>query len=194
MTVTTPETIAGHISAPVPLSFLHGRLRRFSGCFAGYRGERGQRGQPGYKGASGDPGDKGGRGKTGDKGDPGFPGVQGPKGPPGISASLNSWKTCAWKRVYPLQEYGLLKVYLFIHFFFLYPFTTSVADPGEGPMGPAPLTPPPPPIFLDQTEAQRAEKKFSGDRVPHLSRGLDDRPLLALLSQGLDPALLTLTG
>ena len=105
-----PETIAGHISAPVPLSFLNWRLRRFSGCFAGYRGERGQRGQPGFKGASGDPGDKGGRGKTGDKGDPGFPGVQGPKGPPGISASLNSWKTCAWKRVYPLQEYGLLKV------------------------------------------------------------------------------------
>ena len=100
----------GHISAPVPFSFLNWRLRRFSGCFTGYRGEKGQRGQPGFKGASGDPGDKGGRGKTGDKGDPGFPGVQGPKGPPGISASLNSWKTCAWKRVYPLQEYGLLKV------------------------------------------------------------------------------------
>ena len=162
-----PETIAGHISAPVPFSFLNWRLRRFSGCFAGYRGERGQRGQPGYKGASGDPGDKGGRGKTGDKGDPGFPGVQGPKGPPGISASLNSWKTCAWKRVYPLQEYGLLKVYLFIHCVFLYPFTTSVADPGEGPMGPA-LLPPPPPIFLDQTEARRAEKKFTGDRAPPL--------------------------
>ena len=46
---------------------------------------------------------------------------------------------------------------------FLYPFTTSVADPGERPMGPALL--PPPPIFLDQTEAQRAEKKFSGDSI-----------------------------
>ena len=52
---------------------------------------------------------------------------------------------------------------------FLYPFTTSVADPGEGPMGPALLPfPPPPPIFLDQTEARRAEKKFSGDRAPPL--------------------------
>ena len=65
-------------------------------------------------------------------------------------------------------------------------------------MGPALLTPPPPPIFLDQTEAQRAEKNFQETGSPHLSRGLDDRPpprpLLALLSQGLDPALLTLTG
>ena len=26
--------------------------------------------------------------------------------------------------------------------------------------------PPPPPLFLDQTEAQRAEKKFFGDRRP----------------------------
>ena len=31
-----------------------------------------------------------------------------------------------------------------------------VADPGEGPREPAP--PSPPPLFLDQTEARRAEK------------------------------------
>ena len=31
-----------------------------------------------------------------------------------------------------------------------------VMDPGEGPGGPAP----PPPIFLDQTEAQRAKNSF----------------------------------
>ena len=36
----------------------------------------------------------------------------------------------------------------------------AVADPGEGPGGPSlPL-----PLFLDQTEAQRAEKKCFGDR------------------------------
>ena len=46
-----------------------------------------------------------------------------------------------------------------------------MADPGEGPWGPAP---PPPPLFLDQTEARRAEKIFFGDRAsPHLSQGLD---------------------
>ena len=39
----------------------------------------------------------------------------------------------------------------------------SVADPGEGPGGPAP--PLPPPLFLDQTEARRAEKNFSGDKT-----------------------------
>ena len=31
----------------------------------------------------------------------------------------------------------------------------TVADPGERPRGPAPL-----PLFLDQTEARRAEKKL----------------------------------
>ena len=39
----------------------------------------------------------------------------------------------------------------------------SVADPGEGPGGPAP--PLPPSLFLDQTEARRAEKNFSGDKT-----------------------------
>ena len=51
----------------------------------------------------------------------------------------------------------------------------SVADPGEGPRGPAP-----PPPFLDQNE-----KKFFGDCPPPLPKGVDDPPL----SQGLDPPL-----
>ena len=37
-------------------------------------------------------------------------------------------------------------------------YSLSMADPGEGPKGPAPL--PPPPLFLDQNEARRAEKIF----------------------------------
>ena len=37
----------------------------------------------------------------------------------------------------------------------------SMADPGEGP---------------DQTETQRTEKHFFGDRPPPLSQGLDDQP------------------
>ena len=39
-----------------------------------------------------------------------------------------------------------------------------MADPGEGPA-------PPPPLFLDQTEARRAEKYFFGDQLtplPHI--------------------------
>ena len=39
---------------------------------------------------------------------------------------------------------------------------------GKGPGGP-------PPLFLDQTEDQRVEKKFFSDRPP-LSQGLDDHP------------------
>ena len=45
----------------------------------------------------------------------------------------------------------------------------SVADPGEGPGGP-----PPPPLILDQTEPQRAEKLFW--ETHPLSKGLDDFP------------------
>ena len=37
--------------------------------------------------------------------------------------------------------------------------------PGGGP-------PPPPPLFFDQNEAQRAKKKFFGDRSPPLSQGV----------------------
>ena len=46
--------------------------------------------------------------------------------------------------------------------------------------------PPPPNLFLDQTEARRAEKYVFGDQAP-FSKGLDDRcpPYL----KGLDPAL-----
>ena len=44
-----------------------------------------------------------------------------------------------------------------------------VADPEEGPGGPAS------PLFFDQNEVRRAEKNFFGDRAPHLSQGLDDR-------------------
>ena len=47
-----------------------------------------------------------------------------------------------------------------------------MADPGEGPGGPAP------PLVLDQTEAQRAEKMFletPSPPPPPLSKGLDDR-------------------
>ena len=55
----------------------------------------------------------------------------------------------------------------------------AVADPGEAP---------PPPLFLDQTETRKAEKKFGDCPPPPLSQGLDDYP--PLLSEGLDPRLL----
>ena len=58
----------------------------------------------------------------------------------------------------------------------------TVADPGEGPGGP----PTPPPLFLNQTEAQRAKKIFFKTR-PTLSQGVDDRALP--LSEGLHPPL-----
>ena len=51
-----------------------------------------------------------------------------------------------------------------------------MADPGEGPRGPAP----PPPLFLDQTEARGAEKHFFGDPPP---------PPSLSFSEGLDPPL-----
>ena len=47
----------------------------------------------------------------------------------------------------------------------------AVADLGEGPGGPGL------PLFLDQTEARRAEKKIFFKTAPlPLSQGLDDRP------------------
>ena len=48
-----------------------------------------------------------------------------------------------------------------------------MADLREGPGGPAP------PLFLDQTESQKAEKNFIGDRAPSSSQDLDDCPPLA---------------
>ena len=50
-----------------------------------------------------------------------------------------------------------------------------MADPGEGPGGPAP---PPPHLFFDQNEARRAEKNFletGPPPPPPLSQRLDDR-------------------
>ena len=55
---------------------------------------------------------------------------------------------------------------------------TQVVDPGEGPGGPRP------PLFLDQNEAQRAEKKLFWGWAPTLSQGMDDCP--PPLSEGLD--------
>ena len=60
---------------------------------------------------------------------------------------------------------------------------TAVAVQGKGPGGPGS------PLFLDQTEAQKAEKHF-WDQDP-LHQGLDDRPppTPPPLSEGLDPPL-----
>ena len=59
------------------------------------------------------------------------------------------------------------------------PSTKSVADPGEGPA---------PPLFLDQSEARRAEKNFFKTShpppSPRLSQGLDDHT--PSLSEGPD--------
>ena len=57
-----------------------------------------------------------------------------------------------------------------------------VADPGEGPQKAHP-----PPLFLDQTEAWRANKNFFGNRASHLSIPPPTPPL----SEGMDPALET---
>ena len=59
----------------------------------------------------------------------------------------------------------------------------TVADPGEGPGGPGPT------LFFDQTEAQRAKKKFFW-RPPPLSPPLPPPLPPPHLSQSLDPALL----
>ena len=51
--------------------------------------------------------------------------------------------------------------------------SVTVADPGKGLGGP-----PPPPLFLDQTEARWAEKNILEDASPPplLFKGLDDLP------------------
>ena len=56
---------------------------------------------------------------------------------------------------------------------------------GRGPRGLGP------PLYLDQTEARKAEKYFFGRPPPLLSQGLDDHPPTPpLLSEGLHPPLL----
>ena len=52
----------------------------------------------------------------------------------------------------------------------------SVVDPGEGPRWGGGGAGPSPSLFLDQTEAQRAEKKFLETCDLPFSKGLDDRP------------------
>ena len=54
----------------------------------------------------------------------------------------------------------------------------TVADPGEGPGERS--------LFLEQTEARRAEKILFGDPSPVLSKGLDDRgpPLISRSGSG----------
>ena len=65
-------------------------------------------------------------------------------------------------------------------------FQKSVAEPGERPGGAGS------PLFLDQTEARRAEKSFLRPPPPPLSQGLYDRTPLHL-SEDLDPLLEIIT-
>ena len=58
----------------------------------------------------------------------------------------------------------------------------AVEDPGE--------PPPPPTLFLDPTEARKAEVTFFSKTAPGLSQGLDDHPPLYTLTT---PPLYTLT-
>ena len=44
---------------------------------------------------------------------------------------------------------------------------SAVADPGEGPGCVGGLRPPPPPLFLDQTKAQRAKKNSALSPAPY---------------------------
>ena len=53
-------------------------------------------------------------------------------------------------------------------------FSSAVADPEEGPGGPAHL----PPLFLDHSEAQRAEKFFFETGHPFISGSGQLGPLL----------------
>ena len=68
----------------------------------------------------------------------------------------------------------------------LFFFIISDESRGGGHGGPAPL-----PLFLDQTEARKAENFWGGRPPPSLSKGVDDRP--PPLSQDLDPALIIST-
>ena len=90
-----------------------------------------------------------------------------------------------------LASRGIMFYYVWIFFTKKYPISYHEYPPlpnqwwiqGRGPGGPgSPLIS----LFLDQTEAQMAEKKFFS-----LSKGLDDLPPTPPLSKGLDLALLT---
>ena len=65
------------------------------------------------------------------------------------------------------------------------PLQLAVGDPAKGLGGPAPR--PPPPLFLEQTEAWRAEKKFLETELPpYISVWMTGPPVL---SEGLNPPL-----
>ena len=49
----------------------------------------------------------------------------------------------------------------------LWPLSSAMADPGDGPGGPVP------PLCLDENEARRAETTFFLGRGPPVSEGLD---------------------
>ena len=71
------------------------------------------------------------------------------------------------------------------HFWILPSYTLlRVTFQGRGPGGLGP------PLFLDQTEARRAQKNFLGDQASPFSKGLDDfPPPHPPLSEGLHPVL-----
>ena len=52
-----------------------------------------------------------------------------------------------------------------------------MADSGGGAWGATPL------LFLDLTEARRAEKFLGGDQAPPLSKGRDDPPPIHLITR-----------
>ena len=70
-----------------------------------------------------------------------------------------------WLTEGPRLLYGFSKAFEIRHCWYSGTTHFAVADPGEGPTSL--------PLFLDQTEARRAEKNFLGDRPPRpLSKGL----------------------
>ena len=77
----------------------------------------------------------------------------------------------------------LQKFVSYIGFTNLIAQNVPVVDPGEGPGRPGPF----PPLILDQTETQRAEKFFLRLPPAPLCQGLDHRA--PPLSEGLDPPL-----
>ena len=63
-----------------------------------------------------------------------------------------------WLTEGPRLPYGFSKALEIRHCWYSGTTHFAVADPGQGPTSL--------PLFLDQTEARRAEKKFLGDRPP----------------------------